>query len=482
MAQERAPRPQASRSPTAGCRQRWRGLPLSAPTSSSPAEEASLPSNVSERRLRAEVQAMLVGADLAAVTIGQLRGELEARLGLERGRLSSETSLQRWISSIVQHEVVKKGQRSAFCERVAQALVEFEGYSAEARQMLIESLPHAIPSSSKPLHMHQERLLAIARDAIGSAKDQAARVQTEILERTRFEDADLDALMAERDATARREAAAHEASEAAADLLRGAEEEVRLTKSQLQKAEDAIREAHRELQRAEQTRQDAVALRDGELLQLLEGTVQEDGRAAAIAKVSDFLRRANAEASLLAAAPVALRHGPEARTAYENAVVDALKSCFAEQMSRAEAQLAVQPEVALGPALSTAKLAAETACARAAERVASRDGARVAWEAAAAQLRTEEAAVSEKLEAARPRREESERLGKRVQELDGIIGILDGLIASSSKSPAAPPPSSNEADVTSPDKVAPLPSPRKVATPMSERRGGQHEASEPMRT
>mmetsp|Transcript_129980 Transcript_129980/g.404305 ORF Transcript_129980/g.404305 Transcript_129980/m.404305 type:complete len:445 (+) Transcript_129980:55-1389(+) len=412
--------------------------------------EAYLPSDISEQRLRGEVQALLVSTDLTAVTLGQLRRELETRLGLSDGALASRTSLQRWVAGIIQHEVVKKGQRSGYCERVAKAIIEIDDYPGEARQMLIESLPHAIPQAGKPLHTHQAQFLSIARDALGGAKRQAAQAVTNFSERTRPEEAELSAVVAERAAAAGRETAALGASEAAASLLRDAEKEVWLATLQLQKAEEAVRGAHEDVQRAEQAQRDATALRDGRFSELLDGTLGEDAREAGIAEVVGFLQRGGGPPSLAAAAPVALRRRPEARSAFERVIADAVTSSLAENISEAKARLAAQPELmlTLGESVAAAKTSVESAQARVAEQEAARDGARAGWEAAVAELRAAEVAVSEKQNAAQPRLAEEDRLAKKVQEIDSIVEVLDGLMASGPK--------------TDPGFT----SPRKVATPM----------------
>lgn len=418
-----------------------------------------LPSDVSERRVRAEVQAMLVGADLAATTLGELRGDLEGRLGLESGFLASRSSLQRWVGGVIQHEVVKRGQRSGYCERVAKALVEFEDYPREARQMLIESLPHAIPENGGPPHTHQAQLLAIARDALGNAKGAARRAQAEFLGRTQPEAAALDALVGECDAAARREAAALEAAEAAAQSLRDAEKEVWLTKQQLQGAEDAVQAAHDELRRVGKAREEAAALCCGAFQQLLDGALPKDERAAGIAKVTDFVQQESAPASLHASAPIALGRDPEARSNFEKTIIDALKALFVEHESRAQQQLAVEPELTLGPAVTGARASVEVAEARVAEQTAARDRAQAAWETAAGEQRAAAAVVSEKQESDQPRLAEQERHANKVKELDGIMEVLEGHLAAGPKSHAIP---------TGNDDVG-FTSPRKVATPMSER-------------
>lgn len=430
-----------------------------------------LPSDVSEQRIRAEVQAMLIDVDLASVTLRQLRPQLEARLGLDSGLLSSGKRLQKLIGSIVQQEVIKKSQRGTYCGRVAKALVEFDGYPEETRQMLIESLPHAMPPSGKLVHKHQAQLLLIARDALSNARCQARHVQGEFFERTRAEAADLHAFVVERDAASTREASALGTLEAAEGLLRGAEKEVWLTTLQLEKAKEAVKVAHEDMARKQQAKQDAIALRDGLFPQLVDGALPPDERIAALAKVTDVLRQENAEASLVAAAPIGLARDPEARSAFERVIVDAVKARLAEHISNAEAQLALLLEPGLGSAVPAAEAAAEAARARVAEQEDARDRTRAARETAATEHRAAEAALLAKQEAAQPRLAEQQRLAEKVQELDGILAGLDELIASGPQDKVTLPPVIDEAGFTSP---------RKVATPMAERglRCGSNEGCE----
>uniref|UniRef100_A0A7S1RG78 Uncharacterized protein n=1 Tax=Alexandrium catenella TaxID=2925 RepID=A0A7S1RG78_ALECA len=457
-----------------------------------------LSSDTSERRVRSEVQALLVGTDLSAVTLGQLRVDLEARLGLDRGFFMSRSSLQRWICGVIQHETVKRGQRSSLCERVAKALVEFRGYPSEARQMLIESLPHAIPEGSGPLHAHQARLLSIAQDALSDARRAAQTAQEEFLERTQPEAAALSALLGERDAAAGRGAAAALSRQESALSLGDAEQEVSRTKSNLQSAEGAVQSARDERKRIEKARQDALALRDGAFQQLLGGELPKDERAVAIEKVTDFVRQESAPASLSAATPIALRRDPGARSSFERTIVEALRTLFAEHDCKAQEQLASEPELTLGPAVAEARALAEAAEARVAERTAARDGTQAAWETAAGEQRVAARAVEERQEAEKPRLAEQDRHAKKVQELDGILEAVDGLLAAGSESSEAPPGSGDAEQVASKGRDIPngtddaglansknhvihpgnddagFVSPRKVATPMSERR--PHEA------
>merc|ERR1712232_541130 len=128
-------------------------------------EANAAPVEVPERQLRTELQAFLVGVDLAAMTIGELRVRLEKRLGLGAGVLSSRKRLRRQLSWAVQEEVVKKVRRNTDCERIMKALIDFKGCPDSAKQMLIDGLPQAVVHIGVP-QAHQARFLQIVHDAL----------------------------------------------------------------------------------------------------------------------------------------------------------------------------------------------------------------------------------------------------------------------------------------------------------------------------
>ncbi|CAE7539175.1 PGLP2 [Symbiodinium natans] len=80
----------------------------------SPEESAAVPANetgssqaaseISDVRLIAEVQSVLVGVDLQSMTLGQLRSRLEAKLGLTDGALSAKRRIRRRLSFVVHQE------------------------------------------------------------------------------------------------------------------------------------------------------------------------------------------------------------------------------------------------------------------------------------------------------------------------------------------------------------------------------------------
>lgn len=119
---------------------------------------------------RAELCALLVGADLESVTVGQARAELERRLGLQAGSLACKSHQ---LDCTATYEVLRQLHSNAACEQIAKVLVGFRQYPRSACLMLLEGLPSALVPLDGSLHAHQLQFLSMVRDALCDAQHHA---------------------------------------------------------------------------------------------------------------------------------------------------------------------------------------------------------------------------------------------------------------------------------------------------------------------
>jgi hypothetical protein len=298
-----------------------------------------VPVDVPDGQLRTELQALLVGIDLASVTVGQLRGRLEERLGLVTGALASRKRLRRQVSWAVQEEVAKKAKRSTDCDRIVKALIEFQDYPESTRQMLIDSLPAATSYIGEP-HPHQAQLLQIVNDALVDARrgiEDKIEVCQMGLRSAEEEHLATFARTAETEAVEASKAAGVTAAETALetplDCVRHAEENAKQASVRLQATADeaaALRDRRRVLS-------DVV---DGPLQTLLDGTwTDESAREASLGVLQEHLGELGAESAMLDAVAVALVRQPQERGVFDNVTADEVKRLLVERVEELTARV-----------------------------------------------------------------------------------------------------------------------------------------------
>mmetsp|Transcript_101748 Transcript_101748/g.286935 ORF Transcript_101748/g.286935 Transcript_101748/m.286935 type:complete len:588 (-) Transcript_101748:229-1992(-) len=390
-------------------------------------EPASL---VSEGKMRAEVQALLVGADLKTITIGQIRGQLEKRLGLSDGSLTSTKRLRKELCWYLQHEIMKKNQRGADCERIVKALVEFEEYPSYARQMLIESLPHAVSHDDSGPHEHQVRQLGIVRDAIEGSKRSVEAKHAASAATMREAEEEFKAAHRVVEVASDAETAARNAAEAVALGLRSAEHEVCIANDELARAE-VLRSS---------TLNDVAGLRkksimfnavvNGTLDILLEGTWRDEKtRDSAIEAVQIALKDLGVESAMLDAVPIAFARRPADRGVFDVMTTQSVKKTLCDRLSELEAQLAQKNEASAASGALAASALLAAARDRAKEIQGDLDSATAAQEAAAMVLRRAEAEVVSRRAVVDTCRGEHELAERRLQELDVTLAVVDRLIS-----------------------------------------------------
>jgi DNA repair exonuclease SbcCD ATPase subunit len=286
------------------------------------------------------LQSLLVGVDLASVTVGQLRGRLEERLGLGVGALSSRKKLKRQVSWAVQQEVAKKARRSNDCDRIVKALIEFEEYPENARQMLIDSLPLAVNYVGEP-HPHQARLLQIVIDALFDARrgieekieeSKAGLCKAEEEHHTISERTDeTNAFEAEKAGVV---TAAEAALNAARQSFRQAEEDAKEASLRLQTAVD-------ELTALQERKKKLCLIVEGSLQMLLDGTwTEESARDAALALLQQHLGDLGVESAMLDAVPVALARLPTERGGFDVVTAAEVKRLLTNELEERSRQIA----------------------------------------------------------------------------------------------------------------------------------------------
>lgn len=267
-------------------------------------------------RMQEHIQALLVAADLATRTVGQLRGDLEQRLGLHAGALDSKRC-RKEVNKTLQIEIERKTQRSADCERVLQALVEFEEYPRLTRQMLIETLPYALSSEHGGLHVHQKEVLNIVLSVVSSAQETA--MQKLEVRKTYVQEVK-DELRA-----------CDEASKDLSQIARAISAEMDAKKAVLYDAQIGLQDAQAECADTERRllelfvtkaflereALDSKQMSDGPLQMLINGTwIMKQEADESLKAVKFFMEHIDVEEALMAALPAALRRKPHERSTF----------------------------------------------------------------------------------------------------------------------------------------------------------------------
>lgn len=421
-----------------------------------------------ERTLMVEVQALLVGIDLATTTVGQLRKALETRLSLDAGALSASKSLRRKVGGVIQHEVVKKGLRNEDCERIAKALVEFENYPADARQMLIESLPHAVAPAGQMPHAHQVQLLAIVHNALDSARGQVADVLATGEECTREGEVELHRREKARGAAAEMEASANASVEESATHFNNAMREVQIAELDLSSAKTSLQKVREEVAKGQQAKLNAIALREGPLRLLLVDHVRENcqpqtaisgmassastlprvetmpncneqqpadfgisagsNRDDAISEVVQYLEATGADTALIASVRIMLQRPCSEHSPFDKKTLAWLDKLLGEHISGTEGQSATNTEVSLDASRLGAAALLNAARTRSAEQASAYMNAQTALEAATVAVQTADVGVSEQQVVVNERLADQARLEKKLQELDEILSTVNRLM------------------------------------------------------
>jgi hypothetical protein len=391
--------------------------------------------DVPDGQLRTELQSLLVGVDLASVTVGQLRGRLEQRLGLGTGALASRKRLRRQVSWAVQEEVAKKAKRSTDCDRIVKALIEYEEYPEGARQMLIDSLPEAVSYSGEP-HPHQARLLQIVSDALVEAR-RGIEDKIEVCQ------AGLRSAEKEHQTISGRteEANAIEADKAV--NVTAAEEELKIARECVRQTEEDSKQASLRLQ---STADDAAALRDrmkglrnvveGPMQTLLDGAwTEESARDADLGVLQEHLGELGAESAMLDAVAVALVRRPPQRGVFDNVTATEVKRLLVKRVE--ELTTHVMEAESKQVSMEAEALAASSMLGVTRERSeASSKKLQTAREHHASAVLAVKAAVVQVASSARMVElciSEKDLYGGRRQELNETIAIVQRLIDGSSK-------------------------------------------------
>lgn len=397
--------------------------------------EASL-NEVPEARLRAEVQALLVGVDLTTTTIGELRGRLETKLGLDAGRLASRKSLRRRVCFLVQHEVLKKTQRSAECEILVKELLQLEDYPTPVRQMLIDSLPQAALAVSTEghaaLHPHQLRLLGIVQDAFLEKRPklqaEVATVEAEFRSAEnalRFQDEEIAALVAA-------EAAAKAASGKTKALVDDNEAELARKEQELESSQAKIAEALKESEQLKEERASILAIRIGPADVLAQGTWgTQQAWWEAFAALQQHLLDTGAESSLLDAATVSLKKLPADRSAFDNMAVNGVTGFLAEQLASADAKLAQRGRVEMEAESSKLSISSllDAMRARLVTHTEAAANAMAAEAASTGQVESAKAALPQRRNAVVELQASEQKVVEKLRLLDEALSLLDRWIS-----------------------------------------------------
>eukprot|EP00930_Biecheleria_cincta_P070710 TRINITY_DN58323_c0_g1_i1.p1 TRINITY_DN58323_c0_g1~~TRINITY_DN58323_c0_g1_i1.p1 ORF type:complete len:629 (-),score=170.06 TRINITY_DN58323_c0_g1_i1:303-2189(-) len=313
-------------------------------------EDSSGPQEIPEARLRAEVQALLVGLDLETTKYGELRSRLEERLGLGKGWLSARKSRCRRVNFLVQHEVLRRLQRSTDCDIIVKELLAMPNYPAGARQMLIDGLPHALNAAAEPkpvvLHPHQVQFLSLAQVALEDSQRffssekvasdaETMKADSEVVSQEAAISEAKAVLVAMKAASAKEQASLH-------DL----ESEVEELSKELQSSRDKLGEVVAETERLRSERESIDAVRKGPLETLASGAwASQDAWWECFAPFQQHLLDSNAESSLLDAATVSFRKLPAERSEFDSMAVAGVHDLLSEQIEAADARIEQQLRV-----------------------------------------------------------------------------------------------------------------------------------------
>lgn len=390
------------------------------------------PAEVSEAALRRQVQTVVAHADVHSITFAQLRAEIERRLGLVAGALGARKRQRKEVVMVVQQEVAKKMRRTPDCDRLVRALVEFEAYPDETRQMLIESLPYAMArQSGAELHPHQVQLLGIAHDAVRAAYQNAARHLEESESAVGEAEASLTSSNEGLAAATLERTQTRAAADSVAARLQGAEREVEQAEEELSRAEaarDAASAGVVELRNARNTVADAVA---GPFALLRDGTWQDSqARNAAVEELQRRLADIGAEDTLISAVPIAMARPPSERGGFDRVTVESLARVLENHIASLDARLAAGEEAAAEAALLAAGALLSAARDHAKSLRGALQDAEATVEAALARHASAEAEVAERRAALDARRAERELLADKAQDLSGALAVAERLASS----------------------------------------------------
>jgi hypothetical protein len=307
---------------------------------------------VLQDRVKAKVQQILAGRDLSNTTIGKLRSALEEKLGVPVDSLQSTRRLRKFIVQVLEHEVLKKSQRTRKCERICRALADMETYPDNCRRMLIEALPSAMACpegldcrGGEPPHPHQVRMLETVQMVLQESLDHV-RVECDNSEiHLQSEQAKLKELEEAQQVSADAAAKTMAEFENQEKVLSRAQEACEDAKSEVASAKDVKLKAieSRESLLKEQERFKAVHASFIELLE--EESLSQESRLAKLEEVRQGLQFIGTEASLVTAALAALQQSKSSRSKFEEVSAKAVGRVFAEKSSKYEQDL-VQNAVA----------------------------------------------------------------------------------------------------------------------------------------
>eukprot|EP00440_Ansanella_granifera_P076949 gb/GFBE01083506.1/.p1 GENE.gb/GFBE01083506.1/~~gb/GFBE01083506.1/.p1 ORF type:complete len:602 (+),score=187.52 gb/GFBE01083506.1/:1-1806(+) len=404
--------------------------------------EPQAASDIPDERIQTEVQTLLVGADLTAMTVGELRSRTEANMGLEAGTLAARKTQRRRFCALVHHEVLKKSRRTSECEKIVKELLQLEEYPAAARQMLIESLPHAMaatastaPAMPAALHQHQVQLLSIARDALLENQQllETAERQLEVeLRQAEVAIVSQDAVVA---AAAEAAAAARAVCERAEAALKDTESEVQEMEKELESTRARAASVLKESEHLRTERERIGAVRTGPVETLAVGSWKsEEEWWEAFAAVQQHLLDTGAESSLLDAATVSLKKPPQDRSDFDRMAVGGVTGLLADQLGKADeaisqrGRLEMEAEAAI---LSSSAMldATRSRAARQSEVVARERGSQESTAAASAGA---VAAVPELRAAEAERREQRVATAEKLRSLGEALSLLQSWISGSS--------------------------------------------------
>lgn len=401
----------------------------------SQAETRLLADIVPEAKLRGVVQQLLVGLDLSTTTVGALRAQLEKTLNLAAGALSARKSIRRRVDLLVQHEAMKKAHRSPECEKIAKELLELPEYPCDAKQMLIDSLPHATTSSLTcgSLHSHQVQLLTIIQDALRQARRPAESASEAAQAHLHEIQSDLDTLIAQLEGYRQVAVEAKDAFAAATESFKEAQQEVRHLEEELEKAKEAVRLALEETARIRLQRDEILQMRSGPFQKLVEGDWSNDNQYwESFAGLQQYLMDNNAESSLLTAATVALRKKPSERSLFDNMATKGVEQLLDQLLQAADARVAARSQAefkAEALCLSASSILKATT-SHADEQGKSLEVARAADDRAAAALQSAEAQLPQKQSLVAKRQTDLKRFADKLQNMDEVLALLEGWISS----------------------------------------------------
>jgi len=397
-----------------------------------PAVSAEAALNVPDSRLRDEVQALLIGLDLTTTTIGELRGRLEVRLGLDAGMLASRKSLRRRVCFVVQHEVLRKTSRSAECESLVKELLQLE--DAAVRQMLIDSLPHAalVAGSHDALQPYQLRLLGIVQDALVERRTSLDTEASALEAEARSAEAELQSQDAAIAALVSAETAAKAASARAKALVEESEAETAQLTQELESAAGKITKTLKESERLREERAGFEAIQKGPADVLAKGTWDSDQAWwEAFAALQQHLLDTGAESSLLDAATVSLKKRPADRSPFDNMAVNGMTGFLDEQLTAADAKLAQRGRIEMEAETSKMSLSSLVDAMRA--RLVNFNQA--AADAVAAevtitqQLESTKTALPQRHDAAVQLQASHQQAVEKLRSLDEALSLLDRWIS-----------------------------------------------------